>query len=125
MLFTTEESSKLTQLGVLFGISSENLPDLDWAVIAITLNDLTISNSIQIGKMSTCPLKVLAISTNDAEVATCTGSNGESTGILYGSSTFLKMANRDTFEEVWTATLNESLGTLILSLAVESRGRTC
>ena len=117
MQFSTEDSSEFIQLGVAYGKS----PNLDWALIEITLEDLTISNAIQVETKSTYPVQDFSTSRNDVKIMTCTGSKGASTGIMSGPSTFLKMERSNNFEEVRTATLEGRLGKSALSLATEIR----
>jgi hypothetical protein len=108
--FVLEESSELTKLGVLLKSSLKTRPDLDWALIEITAKELTISNTINLeqkGYMQTItPIRQFSTIETDIAVATCTGSEHATVGVMSGSSTFLKMMHSDTFEEVKTVTMS-------------------
>ena len=108
--FVLGEVSELTKLGVLLKSSLKIRPDLDWALIEITAEELTISNAINLEQKRSMqpiiPTRQFSTIETDIEVATCTGSKHATVGVMSGSSTFLKMVHSDTFEEVKTVTLS-------------------
>jgi hypothetical protein len=115
--FTMDNFSEFTKLGVLIETSLKARSNLDWALIEITVKDMSISNAIfNRFSGSINPVRNFSsVETDIIEVVICTGSNNTRNGIMSASSTFLKIEHSDTFEEVGTVTLNGSLCKLVSS----------
>jgi hypothetical protein len=91
----------------------ETRPSLDWALIEITAKDLPVSNIIQTGETFHNPRLEFAKAKGDVSVVArmgdLKGSKRELTGFMSGTSTFLKMRDRDRLEEARTVQFESNL----------------
>lgn len=107
--FTKEDGSNLQQLGTLLGTSKNDKTNLDWALVRITNKGFRPIHNLRPVLGDALPATLFAGADKDIPVVTCTGSREASTGVMYGPSTFLKMAGSQAFQEVRTVKLDGNI----------------
>ena len=99
----------LVEFGQLIRVSkTTERSKLDWAIIELTSPlpqfFTTIRHPVLLPKLD------LSTMTTGIEVMTSLGAGITCKGALSSSSTYLRMAHSQTFQEVWTVKLNKNLG---------------